>query len=154
MVLELRASLFPVLFHGLQVLDSHQETHYLPAVLRYFIIPVVDPRTVPTKTTLYIRSPSWTCATMIVLRFLFLSLATAFYVTACALFYSHKPTVYIIRHAERSPEPHNHGLGAEGNKRAQCLRDIFGDHSPYNIGHIMAPKINSRMLAQSTNYLK
>ncbi|RAK98425.1 putative 60S ribosome biogenesis protein Rrp14 [Aspergillus ibericus CBS 121593] len=54
------------------------------------------------------------------------------------------PTVYLIRHGEKPPDPEDSGLNADGFKRAECLRDLFGVTSPYSIGHVMAPKINSR----------
>jgi hypothetical protein len=47
-----------------------------------------------------------------------------------------KPTVYLIRHGEK-PESGN-GLNAAGQKRAQCLRSVFGASSKYQIGHVMA----------------
>ncbi|KKA29066.1 hypothetical protein TD95_005257 [Thielaviopsis punctulata] len=53
----------------------------------------------------------------------------------------HRPTVYLIRHGEK-PKKGN-GLSAVGVQRAQCLRTIFGDHSDYHIGHIMAQKPKS-----------
>lgn len=46
------------------------------------------------------------------------------------------PTVYLIRHGEK-PDDGN-GLSAQGLERAQCLRNVFGASSSYNIGHIMA----------------
>lgn len=88
---------------------------------------------------------------MIVPRFLLPLLATIFHATACALPYSHKPTVYIIRHGEKPPDPNDSGLSAKGVQRAQCLRDVFGSYSPYEIGHIMAPRINSSMLVWSVD---
>ncbi|KAJ5720086.1 hypothetical protein N7493_006964 [Penicillium malachiteum] len=50
-----------------------------------------------------------------------------------------RPDVYFIRHGEK---PHNGGIGLsdDGLERAECIRDIFGDHSDYNIGYIMAQK--------------
>ncbi|KAJ5328199.1 60S ribosome biogenesis protein Rrp14 [Penicillium brevicompactum] len=51
----------------------------------------------------------------------------------------HKPTVYLIRHGEKPADKKNHGLSAEGELRAQCLRHVFGQHSGYNIGYILAP---------------
>ncbi|KAA8644754.1 putative phosphoglycerate mutase family protein [Aspergillus tanneri] len=57
---------------------------------------------------------------------------------------SEHPTVYIIRHGEKPLDSTDSGLSAEGIERAQCIRDIFGANSIYNIGHIMAPKVNSR----------
>lgn len=47
-----------------------------------------------------------------------------------------KPTVYLIRHGEK-PDDGN-GLNAQGEQRAQCLRNVFGASSGYIIGHIMA----------------
>ncbi|OJJ70691.1 hypothetical protein ASPBRDRAFT_44929 [Aspergillus brasiliensis CBS 101740] len=54
------------------------------------------------------------------------------------------PTVYLIRHGEKPPDPEDSGLNADGFKRAECLREVFGVGSPYEIGHVMAPKINKR----------
>ncbi|CAK97483.1 SURF6-domain-containing protein [Aspergillus niger ATCC 13496] len=54
------------------------------------------------------------------------------------------PTVYLIRHGEKPPDPEDSGLNADGFKRAECLREVFGVGSPYDIGHVMAPKINKR----------
>ncbi len=47
-----------------------------------------------------------------------------------------EPTVYLIRHGEKPDD--GDGLSADGEKRAQCLRSVFGASSGYNIGHIMA----------------
>ncbi|KAA8641816.1 hypothetical protein EYZ11_006478 [Aspergillus tanneri] len=49
------------------------------------------------------------------------------------------PTVYLIRHGEK-PDDGGTGLNAQGLKRAQCLRKVFGGDSPYQIGYIMAQK--------------
>ncbi|KAF9892749.1 hypothetical protein FE257_001151 [Aspergillus nanangensis] len=57
---------------------------------------------------------------------------------------THHPTLYLIRHGEKSGDPKDDGLNADGVKRAQCLRDVFGASSPYQIGYIMAPKVNSK----------
>ncbi|TPR01635.1 Major Facilitator Superfamily protein [Aspergillus niger] len=54
------------------------------------------------------------------------------------------PTVYLIRHGEKPPDPEDSGLNADGFKRAECLREVFGVGSPYDVGHVMAPKINKR----------
>lgn len=51
------------------------------------------------------------------------------------------PKVYMIRHGEKPPNPDDHGLTLDGIKRSQCLRDVFGEHSGYNIGHIMTPTV-------------
>ncbi|PYH46144.1 putative 60S ribosome biogenesis protein Rrp14 [Aspergillus saccharolyticus JOP 1030-1] len=77
-----------------------------------------------------------------------LYLLTAITPTLGASIPSHpgKPTVYLIRHGEKPPDPSDSGLNADGFKRAECLRSVFGANSPYNIGHIMAPHINLRKL--------
>ena len=49
---------------------------------------------------------------------------------------SAEPIVYLIRHGEK-PSSGN-GLSAEGEQRAQCLTNVFGPYSKYDIGHIMA----------------
>ncbi|KAI1846252.1 hypothetical protein JX266_007777 [Neoarthrinium moseri] len=48
------------------------------------------------------------------------------------------PTVYFIRHGEKPADDDETGLSADGEKRAQCLRSVFGASSGYDIGHIMA----------------
>ncbi|EAW19729.1 putative phosphoglycerate mutase family protein [Aspergillus fischeri NRRL 181] len=48
-----------------------------------------------------------------------------------------QPTVYLIRHGEK-PSDGGNGLSAQGLERAQCLRNVFGSASSYNIGYIMA----------------
>ncbi|KAJ6124511.1 hypothetical protein N7471_011828 [Penicillium samsonianum] len=55
------------------------------------------------------------------------------------------PTVYLIRHGEK-PSDGGNGLNAQGVKRSQCIRKIFGQDSDYNITHIMAqtPKSNGK----------
>ena len=60
--------------------------------------------------------------------FALLALAT---IAAC------KPTVYMIRHGEK-PEDDSPGLSPEGKLRAECVRNVFGNESDYNIGYIMA----------------
>lgn len=51
-------------------------------------------------------------------------------------FVSAEATVYLIRHGEKPDD--GDGLNAQGEQRAQCLRNVFGASSAYNIGHIMA----------------
>ncbi|KAL4940972.1 hypothetical protein BDV06DRAFT_230024 [Aspergillus oleicola] len=55
------------------------------------------------------------------------------------------PTVYLIRHGEK-PDDGGTGLSAQGEDRAQCVRQVFGASSEYNIGYIMAmtPKDNGK----------
>lgn len=48
-----------------------------------------------------------------------------------------KPTVYFIRHGEK-PADDGNGLSAQGVQRAQCLRNVFGASSGYDIGYILA----------------
>jgi len=48
-----------------------------------------------------------------------------------------KPTVYFIRHGEK-PGGDANGLSDQGEERAQCLRNVFGKDSGYDIGYIMA----------------
>lgn len=48
-----------------------------------------------------------------------------------------KPTIYLIRHAEKD----SHGLINErGKQREKCLVDLFGQDSDYNINYMIAPK--------------
>ena len=47
------------------------------------------------------------------------------------------PTVYLIRHGEK-PSDGSDGLSATGLERAQCLTNVFGPNSGYNIGYILA----------------
>lgn len=55
------------------------------------------------------------------------------------------PTVYLIRHGEK-PSDGGNGLNAQGLERAQCLREVFGKNSEYNITHIMAQTPKSSMI--------
>ncbi|TVY38184.1 hypothetical protein LOCC1_G007511 [Lachnellula occidentalis] len=50
---------------------------------------------------------------------------------------SAQQTVYLIRHGEQPPNDGT-GLSTEGQLRAQCLREVFGDKSGYNIDYIIA----------------
>ncbi|KAJ2966425.1 hypothetical protein NUW58_g10666 [Xylaria curta] len=47
------------------------------------------------------------------------------------------PTVYLIRHGEKPPNDGT-GLSPRGEQRAQCLRNVFGAASQYNIKYILA----------------
>ena len=60
---------------------------------------------------------------------------------------SASPTVYFIRHGEK-PSDGGTGLSAQGLERAQCLRNVFGSNSGYNIGYIMAQTPKSSMALQ------
>lgn len=50
-------------------------------------------------------------------------------------------TVYLIRHGEK-PSSGN-GLNAQGMQRAQCLRNVFGASSGYNIDTILTQQYKS-----------
>ncbi|KAJ5594666.1 phosphoglycerate mutase family protein [Penicillium hispanicum] len=52
------------------------------------------------------------------------------------------PTVYLIRHGEK-PSNGSDGLSAHGLDRAQCLRNVFGESSGFDIGYILAEKPKS-----------
>ena len=54
---------------------------------------------------------------------------------------SAQATVYLIRHGEK-PSSGN-GLNAQGMQRAQCLRNVFGASSQYQIGKIIAQQYKS-----------
>ncbi|KAI0200562.1 hypothetical protein F4808DRAFT_155113 [Astrocystis sublimbata] len=58
---------------------------------------------------------------------------------AATLATADKPTVYLIRHGEKPPND-GIGLSERGEQRAQCLRNVFGADSDYNIGYILAQK--------------
>ncbi|THH10438.1 hypothetical protein EW145_g1330 [Phellinidium pouzarii] len=51
-------------------------------------------------------------------------------------------TVYLIRHGEK-PTDGSDGLSAQGEERAQCLVNVFGTSSDFNIGYIIAEKPKS-----------
>ncbi|KAJ5548360.1 phosphoglycerate mutase family protein [Penicillium frequentans] len=55
----------------------------------------------------------------------------------CCLLAVADPIVYLIRHGEK-PSNGSDGLSAAGLERAQCLKNVFGASSGYDIGHIMA----------------
>lgn len=58
-------------------------------------------------------------------------------ILAAASLVAAQSTVYFIRHGEK-PADGSDGLSPQGEQRAQCLRDVFGASSQYNIGYIMA----------------
>jgi len=47
-------------------------------------------------------------------------------------------TVYLIRHGEKPADDDQTGLSAAGVQRSQCLRNVFGASSAYNVGYILA----------------
>lgn len=61
------------------------------------------------------------------------------------------PTVYLIRHGEKPAS--GNGLSAQGQKRAQCLRTVFGGTSQYRIGHIMAQTPKSGIIPATFDIL-
>lgn len=60
-------------------------------------------------------------------------------------------TVYLIRHGEK-PADGGDGLNAQGMQRAQCLRNVFGNSSQYDIGKIIAeqPKASECIIGISS----
>ena len=57
-------------------------------------------------------------------------------ITGTGLLAMAQPTVFLIRHGEKPDS--GSGLSPQGVQRAQCLRDVFGNKSSYDIRHIMA----------------
>lgn len=51
------------------------------------------------------------------------------------------PTVFLVRHGEKPANPDDHSLTFHGLMRAQCLRQVFGADSGYDIRYIMAPTV-------------
>lgn len=58
-------------------------------------------------------------------------------------------TVYLIRHGEK-PSSGN-GLNAQGMQRAQCLRNVFGANSGYNIDTILTQQYKSGTYSSSSS---
>ena len=63
-------------------------------------------------------------------------------VTTLLALTSAQATVYLIRHGEK-PTGGENGLTAQGQQRAQCLVNVFGKSSGYDIGYILAEKPKS-----------
>jgi broad specificity phosphatase PhoE len=57
-------------------------------------------------------------------------------------------TVYLIRNGEK-PADGGNGLNAQGVQRAQCLRNVFGASSQYDIGYIIAEQPKSSKFSRS-----
>lgn len=53
---------------------------------------------------------------------------------------SAQSTVFLIRHGEKPSDDSDPNLSAQGLQRAQCLRNVFGASSSYDIGYIIAEK--------------
>lgn len=62
------------------------------------------------------------------------------------------PDVYLIRHGEK-PKNGN-GLDEDGLDRAECIRHVFGEHSDYNIGLILAQKPKKSELSEFSSLSK
>ncbi|KAH7024580.1 putative phosphoglycerate mutase family protein [Microdochium trichocladiopsis] len=58
-------------------------------------------------------------------------------VTSVTAKHDYGATVYLIRHGEK-PADGGQGLSPAGEQRAECLRNVFGASSGYNIGYIIA----------------
>lgn len=58
-----------------------------------------------------------------------------------------RPDVFLIRHGEKPKE--GNGLNEDGLDRAECLRHVFGKHSDYNIGLILAQKPKKSELSRN-----
>jgi hypothetical protein len=58
-----------------------------------------------------------------------------------------EPTVFLIRHGEK-PANGSTGLDEQGEERAQCLTNVFGPSSGYEIGYILAeePKSGKQLI--------
>ncbi|ODM23457.1 hypothetical protein SI65_01046 [Aspergillus cristatus] len=75
---------------------------------------------------------------------LFSFLALTLFVSSSAIPNHHhhnRPTVYLLRHGEKPADRDNHKLNKDGYKRAECLRTVFGEDSPFDIGYILAPRV-------------
>lgn len=62
--------------------------------------------------------------------------------SALAALASAQSTVYLIRHGEK-PSDGGNGLSAQGMQRAQCLVNVFGASSGYDIEYIIAEQPKS-----------
>ncbi|KEI36804.1 uncharacterized protein L969DRAFT_54006, partial [Mixia osmundae IAM 14324] len=51
----------------------------------------------------------------------------------------HSSTVYFLRHGEKPLNGAN-GLSLQGQRRAECIKDLFGPSSERNVGYILAQK--------------
>lgn len=80
------------------------------------------------------------------------ALLSAFLFTQATAWIHNTPTVYLIRHGEKSGLSKDHGLNSEGELRAECLRNVFGANSSYDIQYILAPKVNKRMYRISWSF--
>ena len=57
------------------------------------------------------------------------------------------PDIFLIRHAEKNRDG---TISAQGMKREQCLIDVFGRDSQYNIQKIITPNPHPGSKEQST----
>jgi hypothetical protein len=72
---------------------------------------------------------------------MFLRSAFLFLYTLAVVSARGSPIVYLIRHGEKPADPDDHGLTLDGFRRAQCLRNVFGADSEYDIQYIIAPSV-------------
>ncbi|KIM80195.1 hypothetical protein PILCRDRAFT_9750 [Piloderma croceum F 1598] len=66
----------------------------------------------------------------------------AVFLSYAAVVVAYDNTIYLIRHGEK-PSDGSNGLSAQGEERAQCLRNVFAAGSQYDIGYIMAQAYKS-----------
>jgi hypothetical protein len=78
---------------------------------------------------------------------------TSFILPALLTAVSAQNTVYLIRHGEK-PADGGNGLSAQGMQRAQCLRNVFGASSGYNIQYIIAEQPKSSKCSIHVQSLK
>lgn len=91
-------------------------------------------------------SPSYSSAsTMFCPAISYYALLFAFFLSQATAWIHNTPNVYLIRHGEKSGLSKDHGLNSEGELRAECLRNVFGANSTYDIKYILAPKFNKGM---------
>ncbi|CEH17698.1 hypothetical protein CBOM_04093 [Ceraceosorus bombacis] len=75
-------------------------------------------------------------------RFSILAVAASLTLAASSVSaYSNR--VFLIRHGEKPSDDDQTGLSAQGMQRSQCLRNVFGKGSGYNIGYIITQDYKS-----------
>ncbi|KOS23110.1 hypothetical protein ESCO_003525 [Escovopsis weberi] len=109
---------------------DHQPIAVPFAITTTIIIVIIITKTSNPFPVLAIKMKSFTTLVLAVL-------ATAGPMLAEAKSVS-ESTLYLIRHGEKPEDDDQIGLSTQGMMRAQCLRDVFGANSTYNITYIMA----------------